>query len=259
MLMPNEQFDRVVSLVRATLGDAVIGIYLHGSAVFGRLMPTSDLDVFVVTNRRTTEAERRAVIEGLLPISGRGDPTGASRSIGFEIVAQPDVRPWRYPARLDLQFGDWFRPEFARGNYSPWDELNPDLAILVAMVIQADRPLFGPRPGEVLGPVPWSDVRRAMLDSIPDLLSYLDGDERNVVLTFVRIWSSLATGTFRSKDGAADWALPLLPPEHRPVLERARELYVQGIATEDWGELRPRIRPFVDHVVGEIERQAGGV
>jgi predicted nucleotidyltransferase len=248
-----KQIQGVTDLVLETLGDAVIGIYLHGSSVIGSLKPTSDLDLFVVTSRRTTDAERRGLIERLLPKSGPGDPTGASRSIGLEIVAQSDVRPWRYPPRLDLQFGDWFRPEFAQGNFAPWNPSNPDLAILLEMVVQANRPLFGPPPADVIGPIPWADVRRAMLDSIPDLLSYLDGDERNVVLTLVRIWTTLATGLFRSKDGAADWAMPLLPLEHRPVLARARWLYVQGIPTEDWGELVPRVRPFVDHVIGEIE------
>jgi predicted nucleotidyltransferase len=251
-----DQLERVTSLVRETLADAVIGIYLHGSSVFGSLKPTSDLDLFVVTNRRTTDGERRELIERLLPMSGPGDPTGRSRSIGLEIVVQSDVRPWRYPPRLDLQFGDWFRPEFSRGNLAPWDPSNPDLAILLEMVIQADRSLFGPPPAEVIGSIPWSDVRRAMLESVPDLLSYLDGDERNVVLTFVRIWTTLATGVFRSKEGAADWAWPRLPPEHRAALEYARANYISG-APEDWGELLPRVRPLVDHVVGEIEQLAG--
>ena len=94
-----------------------------------------------------------------------------------------------------------------------------------------------------------------MLDSIPDLLSYLDGDERNVVLTFVRIWTTIATGVIRSKDGAADWALPLLPPEHQAVLNYARANYLDG-APEEWGHLLPRVRPFVDYVIGEIETAA---
>jgi len=111
--------------------------------------------------------------------------------------------------------------------------------------------LFGPPPSEVLDPIPPADVRRAMLDGIPSLLSDLDGDERNVVLTFARIWMSLATGMIRSKDAAADWALPRLPPEHRAVLEHARAIYL-GEAAEEWGELLPRVRPHVDHVIGEI-------
>lgn len=185
--MPTDQVATVVALIREVLSDAVLGIYLHGSSVIGSLKPTSDLDLFVVTSRRTTDVERRELIESLLPISGRGDPSGRSRSVGIEIVAQGDVRPWRYPVWLDFQFGDWYWPDFAKGNFAPWDPSNPDLAIVPKMVLQANRPLFGPPPSDLFGPIPWADVRRAMLDSIPDLLSYLDGDERNVVLTFVRI------------------------------------------------------------------------
>jgi streptomycin 3"-adenylyltransferase len=247
-----EQAERVVSLVREALADAVIGIYLHGSAALGGLHPTSDLDLLVVTNRPTTPAERLALIARLLPMSGRGDPTGGSRSIELTIVVQSDVRPWRYPPRMDLQYGDWWRADYERGD-EPWESPNPDLALQLEMALQADHPLFGPPPAEVLDPIPSADVRRAMVDGIPGLLADLDGDERNVVLTFVRIWTSLATGIIRSKDAAADWAMPLLPAEHRPVLAHARAIYL-GEAAEDWGNLLPRVRPFVDHVIGEIER-----
>jgi len=250
-----DQCGRVVALVRELLGEAVVGVYLHGSAVLGGLKPTSDLDVLVVANRSMTPDERRELIGLLVPISGRGDPTGRSRSIGLEVVVLADVRPWIYPPRLELQYGDWWRDEFERGNFSPWESPNPDLALLLEVVLQADHPLFGPPPSEVLDPIPSGDLRRAMLDSIPALLSYLDGDERNVVLTFARIWTTLATGLIRSKDAAADWAIPLLPPEHRPVLALARDIYL-GDAPEAWGDLFPRVRPHVDHVIDEIRRVA---
>lgn len=250
-----DQCDRVVAVVREWLGKAVVGIYLHGSATLGGLKPTSDIDFLVITNRPTTRDERRELIRRLLPISGPGDPTGRSRSIGLEVVVQAEVRPWRYPPRLDLQYGDWWRGEFERGNFEPWESPNPDLALLLEMVLQANRSLFGPPPSEVLDPIPSADIRRAMLDSIPALLSYLDGDERNVVLTFARIWTTLATGVIRSKDAAADWAIPLLPAEHRQVLKLARDMYT-GRAPEDWGDLMPRVRPHVDHVVGVIRHMA---
>lgn len=257
-IAPDEQIARVLVLVRAVLRDVLLGAYLHGSAASDGLRPTSDLDIVVVASRRTTPAERRALIAGLLPISGRGDPSGRSRSLEVTVVAQPDVVPWRYPARTDVQYGDWFRPEFERGDLEPWDPVNPDLAIVLTAVLRADHPLAGPPPSAVLAPIPWADIRRALLDSIPDLRRYLDGDERNVVLTFVRIWATLATGEFTTKDRAAGWALPRLPSEQRPVLERARELYLAGIRDEDWGELRPRIPPFVEHVVAEIDAAARG-
>ena len=246
------QTTRIVSVVREVLGDNLIAVYLHGSAVLGGLRPTSDLDVLAVARRPTTLDEKRALIARLLPMSGRGDPTGQSRSIGLEVVVQSDVRPWRYPPRLDLQYGDWWRAEFERGDLEPWSSPNPDLALLLTMVLQGNHPLFGPPPAEVLDPVPAADLRRALLAVIPGLLDNLAGDERNVVLTFARIWTTLGTGRIVSKDGAADWVLPRVPAEHRAVLERAKAMYLEGIATEDWGDLLPRVRPCVDHVLGEI-------
>lgn len=251
-----DQAERVVTVVREALGTAVIAAYLHGSAASGDLHPTSDIDVLVVTRRSTTLDEKRELIARLLPASGRGDPTGRSRSVDLAIVVQDDVRPWRYPPPLDFQYGDWWRREFELGGVTPWDSPSPDLALQIAMALQADRPLFGPRPSEVLDRVPPGDVRRAMIDGIPALLSYLEGDEGNVVLTFARIWTTLETGVIRSKDAAADWALPLLPPEHRAVLVHARAIYL-GDAPEEWGDLLPRVRPHVDHVLGEIRRVDG--
>jgi predicted nucleotidyltransferase len=248
------QAERMVTLVREVLADAVIGAYLHGSAAFGGLQPTSDIDLLVVARRPTTLPEKRALIERLLPASGRGDPTGQSRPVELTIVVQREVRPWHYPPRLDFQYGDWWRAEFERGDITPWESPNPDLTLQLEMALQAKHPLFGPPPADVLDPIPPADVRRAMLDSIPALLSDLDGDERNVVLTFARIWMTLATGFIGSKDAAADWARPLLPPEHRAVLAHARAIYL-GEAAEEWGELLPRVRPLVDDVIAEIRRQ----
>jgi len=252
-----DQAKHVVTLVREVLADAVVGVYLHGSAASGALRPTSDIDLLVVATRPILADEQRALIERLLPVSGRGDPTGRSRPVELTIVVQDEVRPWNYPPRMDFQYGDWWRPELERGNLTPWESPNPDLTLQLEMALQANHPLFGPPPADVLDPIPGADVRRAMLDSIPALLSYLDGDERNVVLTFARIWMTLATGVIRSKDAAADWVLPRLPPEHRAVLERARAIYLDE-AVEEWGDLLHRVRPHVDHVIAEIERLGAG-
>jgi len=68
-------------------------------------------------------------------------------------------------------------------------------------------------------------------------------------------------GVIRSKDAAADWALPRLPLEHRPVLEHARAIYLCD-AAEEWSDLMPLVRPPVDHVLGEIrslQAQGGDV
>ncbi|MFF8378047.1 nucleotidyltransferase domain-containing protein [Streptomyces sp. NPDC015661] len=68
--MTSNEAGHVVHLVREVLGDDVLAACLHGSAVLGGLRPSSDVDVLVTVRRRTTEAERRALVESLLAVSG---------------------------------------------------------------------------------------------------------------------------------------------------------------------------------------------
>jgi streptomycin 3"-adenylyltransferase len=174
----------------------------------------------------------------------------AHGSVELTVVVQSEVRPWRYPPRAELQFGEWMRDELERGD-PPGP--SPDLAPLLTMVLLADRPLLGPPPAEVLDTVPPDDLRRAIVEGIPGLRADLDTDTRNVLLTFARIWTTLETGEIRSKDAAAAWAIERLPPEHRPVLEHARAVYLDE-APPGWDEpLRARVHPHADYVIARIE------
>ncbi|MFI6008198.1 aminoglycoside adenylyltransferase family protein [Streptomyces sp. NPDC051243] len=246
--MPAQDTQPLLPLLHHTLGPAVLGIYLHGSATLGGLRPHSDVDVLVVVRERTTEAQRRALVEELLRVSG-----GGSRPVELIVVVQDDVRPWRYPPTRDFLYGEWLRADYERG-VTPAPEPSPDLAPLLTMVLLANAPLYGPPPADVLDPVPHEDLRRAIVAGVPELLGELDADTRNVLLTLARIWTTLATGVIRSKDAAADWALPRLPAEHRAVLAHARAVYL-GHEEERWGDdgLLPAVRPCADFLVRAIE------
>ncbi|MBV2363188.1 aminoglycoside adenylyltransferase family protein [Streptomonospora nanhaiensis] len=246
-----DQAQETVAVLRRVLGPALAGAYLHGSAVLEGLGPHSDVDVFAVVHRPTTHRERRALVAGLLPISG-----APARPVELTVVAAADMRPWRYPPRREFQYGEWLRADYERGHV-PEPRPDPDLAPLVALVLRGDRPLYGPPPADLLDPVPDPDLRRAVAAGVPGLLAELEEDTRNAVLTLARVWTTLATGEIRSKDAAAAWALERLPAEHRPVLARARAVY-RGEHPEDWSDLRPALRAHAEHVAGVIAALAPG-
>ncbi len=232
------------------LGADAVGAYVFGSAVLGGLKPHSDLDVLAVAARPSTREERQRLVDRLLAISGQD----GRRRLELTIVVESDVRPWRYPPSFDFQYGDWLRQEFERGDLEPWpSKQSPDLATLLTMVLLADRPLLGPPPAAILDPVPREDLVRAMADGLDTLLLDVDTDTANVVLTLARIWTTLATGEIRSKDAAADWVLGRLSEKHRPVLARARAIYL-GDEDDRWEDLGPQVRGLADHVAGEIRR-----
>ncbi|MEU0585370.1 aminoglycoside adenylyltransferase family protein [Streptomyces sp. NPDC006132] len=231
--MPEPGTDHLVRLLRAVLGDSVLGVYAHGSATLGGLRPHSDVDVLAVVREPTTHGQRRALVEELLEVSGRG-----RRPVEMTIVVRDAVRPWRYPPACDFLYGEWLREDFERG-VVPAPGLSPDLAPVLTMVLLADAPLYGPRPAELLDPVPAADLRRAIVAGVPELMGELETDTRNVLLTLARVWSTLATGGIRSKDAAAAWAIERLPAAHRPVLAHARAVYL-GEEREGWDDLDVR-------------------
>ncbi|MER6603577.1 aminoglycoside adenylyltransferase family protein [Streptomyces parvus] len=250
------QLRETVGLAGDVLGGDLIGAYLHGSSVLGGLKPASDVDVLLVSRRSMDRRARRVLLDGLLRISGSG---GGVRPVELTVIVQSEVRPWRYPPTCDFLYGEWLRAEYEAGMV-PRAEPMPDLALLISMTLTGDAPLTGPRPAQVLDPVPHADLVRASVVGIPELLDDLEGDTRNVLLTLARIWATLSTGRIEPKDAAAAWALAQLPHEHRAVLEHARHLYLNcRYSDERWSEaLRMRVRPHVDHVLAEIERQSSG-
>ncbi|MFB6833789.1 aminoglycoside adenylyltransferase family protein [Streptomyces hydrogenans] len=248
-----EQARHVVRLVREALGDpAVRAACPHGSAVLGGLRPTSDVDVLVVLDRPTTEAERRALTDALLAVSGARAYEGPARPVELSLVVHAEVRPWRYPPVCEYLYGEWLREDFASG-LTPAPAPCPDLAPLITMARAGNVSLLGPRPSELFDPVPEADLRAAIVEGVPGLLADLDGDTRNVLLTLARILTTLRTGRIRSKDEAAAALLPELPPEHRPVLAAARDQYLAG-EYGSWVDGLPAARAHAAYVAGAIKR-----
>ena len=248
---PPGQADAVLGALRHSVEDGVLrGVYLYGSAVVGGLRPDSDLDFFAIIGRRLTRAERHGLVDGLLPISGRDTRPPSWRPVELAAVVASEVRPWRYPPRFDFQYGEWLREDFRRGDLGPWTSSNPDVAILVTMVLAHGRALWGPPAAELLDPVPRADLSRAIIEEIPSLLDDFDSDTRNVLLTLARMWTTVVTGQVRSKDAAADWAAKRLPEVHRHPLQRARADYLG----DDEGAWSEEARDTATSIARQIER-----
>jgi streptomycin 3"-adenylyltransferase len=248
-----EQLRRLLASLEDVLGPRLLGAYLHGSAVLGGLRARSDIDVLAVSERRLTRWEKAQMIAQLLAVSGPDPDAAPPRPLELTLVVASEIRPWRYPPEMDLQFGEWWRDEFERGELEPWpSRTNPDLAVLIRMARDADVPLSGPSATTVLDPVPGPDFVRALVAGIPELVAEIGSDTSNVVLTLARIWNGVVTGAVRPKDAAADWALPQLPAQHRSVLERARDIYL-GTRDQHWEGLQAGLPSFVAAVLAQIE------
>jgi streptomycin 3"-adenylyltransferase len=239
--------DAVIS----TLGDDAVGAYLHGSTGLGRLWPRSDIDVLVVARQSMTRDQRLLMVDRLLDVSGRRARLRPGRPVELTVVVASDVRSWSYPPRCDFQYGEWLRDDYERG-WLPSPAPSPDLALLLAMVLRCDAPVFGPPPAQVVAPVPAEDVVRGALAGVSALAEDLDDDTTNVLLTLARVWHSAVTGDIVPKDIAATWALNLLPQQHHNAMQHARAVYV-GDVEEDWASLRTAARDSFEYLRRQLD------
>ena len=225
------QLSQALNVIEHHLGSTLLAVHLYGSALDGGLKPCSDIDLLVTVTAQLDETVRQALFVDFLEVSASPGQSEALRALEVTIVVHGDVVPWRYPARRELQFGEWQRKDILAGIFEP-ATTDVDLAILLTKVRQHSLALAGSAAEDFFNPVPEGDLFKALSDTLKLWNSQPDweGDERNVVLTLSRIWYSAATGKIAPKDVAANWVMERLPVQHQPVLLEAQQAYLgQGM------------------------------
>jgi streptomycin 3"-adenylyltransferase len=175
--------------------------------------------------------------------------------IEITIVEKSEINPWHYPAKFDFQYGEWLRKQFEHGDIEPWSTKEmPDLALLVTQILLASNTLVGANPDKLLCNVPYKDFMAAIKDALLNLMSDIDSDTRNVLLTLARIWSTVITNAIRSKSAAADWVINHLPEKYRPAMERAKAIY-KGKEKEHWDDIQEFIKPCAGFMLSETNNK----
>ena len=249
-----QQIGSVVEAVSWILPES-IGVYLYGSAVLSALRPESDLDLLIFTDHPLTPSCRERLTRELLRLSGR--PHSDKRPVELSIVNRNDVVPWNFPPRFEYMFGEWLRTDMENGTV-PQPFLDPDNVLLLwqARLHAIPLPAQSPAIDKLIAPIPFEEIRRAIRGALPNVLSSYKGDERNVLLTLSRMWYTLDTGKFASKDQATLWAEGKVPAEHASLLRLARDAYL-GNRSDRWDDQEDNVlcllafmRRAVMHAIG---------
>lgn len=246
-----KQALQALKIVEDLLGNSIVGVYLFGSAVNGGLRINSDVDVLVVVNHSLSEVIRKKLTDRLMLISGKIGNSDTMRPLEVTVINYSDIVPWLYPPRNEFIYGEWLRNEYEKGQIQE-PTYDPDLAIVLAQVRKNSISLLGPDASDILDPVPTTDIRRAIKESLPGLIEGIKGDERNVILTLARMWQTVSIGEISPKDVAAKWAVSRLPKEYSTFLDLARKAY-RGEYDDKWEGLDSEVTALVNNMKNSIE------
>ena len=246
-----KQVQQAVTLAKLLLEDAkILGIYLYGSATMATLRPDSDIDLLIITEARMDDGTRTALTKGLRTLSGT---VGCieKRPLEVTVVCRGDIVPWQFPPRCEYMYGEWLREELDAGAI-PQADPEPELALLLWQARLHSLTLFGAACETVVPPLSFAQLKEAMAGLLPSLLAGYKGDERNVLLTLARMWFSLETAEMTTKDKAAAWAMPKLPPSLAPLLETARAAYL-GETKARWDDKEDAVKTLMAVMKAQIE------
>lgn len=247
-----DQISDTLSVLKHHLGESIWAIHLFGSAVDGGLKPLSDIDLLVTVTAPLAVDIRAALMSELLSVSAFPGTDPIRRALEVTVLAREDVVPWRYPARRQMQFGEWLRDDINAGIFEP-ALMDHDLAILLTKVRRHSLALFGPAATEVFDEVPVADIQRSLLDTLAlwNTESDWEGDERNIVLALARIWYTATTGDIASKDIAANWAVERLPIEYKQIVIAARDGYL-GRTTVDLADFPAERKALLAYIRSSV-------
>jgi hypothetical protein len=248
------QIDDLTYAFETTLGDNLIGIYLHGSLAMGCFNPgMSDIDLLVRVREPLAGKIRATLVERLVCISGNPTP------IELSALSDQDLFPWRYPIPFTLHFSEDWRPQLEADRYWPRNieqMTDPDLAAHITLLHARGISVSGMPIANAFPEVPPEHCRDSLLRDYDWALERFDSNPAYAILNTLRLLRYLTDGAITSKREAGEWALHTLPAGiHLPITE-ALAWYTGQKSRFDL--TRDEVRQFVVETGGLIRLRACG-
>lgn len=189
------------------LGDNLMGIYLHGSAVMGCFNPAeSDIDLILVVKDEVPDTTKRQFMDMVVELNSRAPKKGLELSIVKEEVCKPFVYPTPFELHFSVAHLNWYRTN-QEDYVAKMKGTDKDLAAHFTIIYHRGQVLYGKAIREVFAEVSheaymdsiWCDIEGAAED-ILDSPMY-------IILNLCRVLGYKEEGLILSKKEGGEWML----------------------------------------------------
>ena len=217
--------NRYVERTKEILGENLVGIYLHGSAVMGCFNPEkSDVDLIIVVKEPVPDAVKGAYLEMVAEANAAGPRKGIEMSVVRAAVCRPFVYPTPYELHFSIGHLDRYR-EDPEAYVRAMKGTDPDLAAHFTILGKRGRCLYGPPIGEVFAEVPREDYWDSIWNDVADAAEEIVRYPLYLTLNLARVLAFSEEGLVLSKKEGAEWALARVPTDYAPLLRQALREY----------------------------------
>ena len=207
------------------LGDNLVGIYLHGSAVMGCFNPLkSDIDLLVVVENDMPDETKRAYMDMVVALNAHAPAKGIEMSVVKREVCKPFVYPTPFVLHFSAMHLGWYRDN-PDDYIKKMNGTDKDLAAHVTVIRTRGVCLYGEPVADVFGAVPAEDYMDSIWNDICDAEDDIAEDTMCLTVNLARVYAWQQEGKVLSKNEGGEWGLKNLPEKHHELLRKALSEY----------------------------------
>ncbi len=217
--------EKFVEQSKAILGDNLVGLYLHGSAVMGCYNDEkSDIDLLVVIHNDMSAEEKRRYMDMIVELNTFAPTKGIELSIIKKYVCKPFVYPTPFELHFSVAHLEWYKN-------NPCDYVlkmngtDKDLAAHIMITYHRGLCLYGEDIKTIFEDVSqeayfdsiWYDIECAEEDILENPVY--------VILNLCRVFAFKKENLILSKQEGGNWGLTHVPEAYSNLIQQALDEY----------------------------------
>ncbi len=210
---------------RNILGDNLLGIYLHGSAVMGCFNEKkSDIDLLVVVNTIISNEVKARYMDMVVELNKQAPQKG----IEFSIVRKSVCKPFIYPTPFELHFSAMHLQWFIT---NPLDYINKmngtdkDLAAHITIIYHRGKCLYGEEIPDIFQEVDKNYYFDSIKGDIEDAVEEISENPTYIILNLCRVLAYKKSELVLSKKEGGAWGINNLPDQYHSLISQALDEY----------------------------------
>lgn len=253
-----EQIDKVIDVWRLHMGNALTGVYLHGSIALNAFNPDSgDIDLLIVVRESLSAEKRLAIAKDIIALDY------SPRPIEMSAITETDARAWKNPGNCVFHYSDFWAERYKARFADPKKEVyivdhdfpDADVTSYIRLLHQCGVVLYGKPIPEVFAEVSDEDFWQAITADVDDydFHHYEPRYLTSNILILGRILSFKVCHRILSKYEAGQWMEDYVPDTLKHIPRRAMKVWFDGEPQEfpedDLAQLK-------DFLLAEIRKQS---
>lgn len=244
--------DSLVQQSKNILGDNLVGIYLHGSAVMGCFNDKkSDLDFIVVIKTDISNEIKQQYMDMAVELNEQASAKG----IEFSIVRENVCNPFVYPTPFELHFSI---AHLNRYMSEPEDYIkkmkgtDKDLAAHFTIIFYRGKTLFGKEIKEVFAKVSRENYFDSIWCDIENSKEEIIDNPMYIILNLCRVLAYIKDDLILSKLEGGNWGLKNIPEEYHNLISDALTEYQTGELMKYDVQLK---KEYAEYMLGQIKSE----